>query len=178
MSALTTILIGAATKVGAPIVKRILEEKVGGTVGELGGVLIDAIAGKAGVPVDELETLPAPRLEAAIAAVEAETPEILSAWNAQQRETNRLMLEEMKKETPFGWLWRPAGMWLMLFLVAWYIVLLPILNTLLAAVGARQGLVLVIGWPDFFQVFLTFVGLYMGGNTLLRGADAFKRKGG
>ncbi|WP_313194837.1 3TM-type holin [Shinella zoogloeoides] len=176
MSPIVSILLGAAAKVGAPIVKSILEKHVGGTAGELGSVVIDAIAEKAGVPAGELQAVPAPQLEQAVAAVEAETPELVTAWNAQQREANRLMIEEMKKETPFGWLWRPAGMWLMLGLVAWYAAIVPLLNTLLAALGARQGITLVIGWPDFFQVFLTFVGLYMGGNTVLRGAAALRSK--
>jgi hypothetical protein len=168
MSALTSILIGAAAKVGAPLVKRILQDKLGGAAGELGGVIIDAIAGKAGVPTGELEALPAPQLESAVEAVEAETPEIIAAWNAQQAETNRLMLAEMQKETAFGWLWRPAGMWLMLGIVAWYIVILPLLNTALSAVGARQGVLMIVSFSEFMPVFMAFVGFYMGGNTLIR----------
>ena len=78
------------------------------------------------------------------------------------------MLEEMKKETAFGWLWRPAGMWLLLFCIAWYVVLLPLLNTLLSAAGARQGVLLIVSFSEFVPVFVTFVGLYMGGNTVLR----------
>lgn len=168
MSALISILVGAAAKVGAPIIKKILEDKIGGTAGELGGVVIDAIAGKAGVGPQDLPTLPAHELEAAVSAVEAETPELIAAWNGQQRETNRLMLEEMKKETAFGWLWRPAGMWLMLGIVAWYIVLLPLLNTLLSAAGARAGVAMIVSFSDFMPVFMAFVGLYMGGNTVIR----------
>ena len=174
MSALTTILIGAAVKVGAPIVKSILEKHVGGAAGELGGVVIDAIANKAGVPAEELPSLPVPQIEAAVSAVEAETPNLVAAWTAQQREANRLMLAEMAKETPFGWLWRPAGMWLLLGCIAWYVVLVPLLNTLLLAMGARQGVSLIVSFSEFVPVFVTFVGLYMGGNTVIRAAAGKK----
>ncbi|CAN7577407.1 hypothetical protein LJR098_005454 [Rhizobium sp. LjRoot98] len=103
---LTSILIDVAAKVGAPLVKRILQEKVGGVAGDLGGTVIDAIATRAGVPPEELPSLPAPRIEAAVAAVEAETPELVLAYNDRQRMANELMLAEMNKETGFGWLSR------------------------------------------------------------------------
>jgi len=174
MSALATILITAAAKVGAPIVKRILEDKVGGRAGELGGVIIDAIADKAGVSVDELTTLPAADQEAAVAAVEAETPQIIAAWNAQQREANRLMLEEMKKETPFGWLWRPAGMWLMHACLAWFIIVRPLINAAMEAAGAKAGVEMGIDLGTFTTLYTVYIGLYMGGNTVIR---AVQREG-
>lgn len=176
MSALVSILIGAAAKVGAPIIKRILEDKLGGAAGELGGVVIDAIAEKAGVAPEDIPALPADRLEAAVSAVEAETPELIAAWNDQQQETNRLMLEEMKKETAFGWLWRPAGMWLMLACIVWYVMFLPLLNTALSAAGARERVLVTVSFADFFQIFLVFVGLYMGGNTVIRATSNMKGK--
>lgn len=170
MSALTPILIGAAVKVGAPIVKSILEKQVGGVAGELGGVIVDAIAGKAGVPAEDLTKVPAPQLEAAVAAVEAETPELVAAWTGAQREANRLMLEEMKRETPFGWLWRPAGMWLMHLCIAWYVIVRPLLNALVEALGGRAGIEMGIDLGTFVTLFTVYVGLYMGGNTVIRAA--------
>ncbi|KQO80230.1 hypothetical protein [Rhizobium sp. Leaf262] len=113
MSALVSVLIGAAIRVGADTVKAILEKQVGGVVGELGGTVIDAIAAQAGITPEALPNLPPAELDAAIAKVEQQTPELL-AFVEQQKETNRLMLAEMNKDTSFGWLWRPAGMWLML----------------------------------------------------------------
>ena len=94
---LASILIEAATKVGAPIVKQLLEKHLGGTAGEIGGMIIDAIAGKAGVAPDDLPSVPAKDLEAAVAAAEAETPQLVATWVEQQREANRLMLAEMDK---------------------------------------------------------------------------------
>jgi len=174
MSALTTILIGAAAKVGAPIVKSILEDRIGGAAGELGGVIIDAIAGKAGVSVDELERLPATKQEEAIKAVEEQSPEIIAAWTAQQREANRLMLEEMKKETPFGWLWRPAGMWLLHGLLAWLVVVRPLINAVMEALGARAGIEMGMDLGTFTAIYTIYIGLYMGGNTVIRATSARK----
>jgi hypothetical protein len=174
MSVLATILIAAATKVGAPIVKSILQDHVGGVAGELGGTIIDAIAEKAGVPAEDLSTLPQATLEDAIARVEPETPALVHAYVESQKEANRLMLAEMQKEGGFGWLWRPAGMWLMLACTAWYVIVVPLINTLLSALGARSTLGLVVDFASFIPVFMTYAGLYMGGNTVIRATSKGK----
>ncbi|MCR5855979.1 TraR/DksA C4-type zinc finger protein [Mesorhizobium sp. J428] len=116
---LETILIAVAAKVGAPLVKSILEKKIGGKAGEIGGAVIDAIAGKADVTPDELPRLPTDELEEAVRQVEAEAPEMIAAFVEQQREQNRLQLEEMKTEPAWTWAWRPAGMWMFNALVVW-----------------------------------------------------------
>jgi hypothetical protein len=118
--------------------------------------------------------LPAPQIEAAVAAVEAETPELVLAYNDRQRMANELMLAEMNKETGFGWLWRPAGMWLMLACIAWYVIVVPLLNTLLQAVGAHSVVALVVDFASFIPVFMTYAGLYMGGNTVIRATTKSK----
>lgn len=168
MSAVASILIGVAAKVGAPIVKGLLEEHVGGTAGQVGGAVIDAIAERAGVPVEKLPSLPPAELEQAVQAVEDESPRILEALLESQREANKLMLAEMQKESSFGWLWRPAGMWLMLVCVAWFIILRPVINAMLWA--WTPGLQIEVGMDlaNFLGIFTIYTGLYMGGNTLLR----------
>jgi len=174
MSPIISILITAAAKAGAPIVKRLLEDKLGGTAGELGGVVIDAIAGKAGVPADELGNVPAPELEAAVAAVEAETPALVEAFTRQQREANRLMLAEMQKETQFGWLWRPAGMWLMHGCLAWFIIARPLINAAMEAAGAPAGVEMGIDLGTFSTLYTVYIGLYMGGHTVIRATSGRK----
>lgn len=162
---LAGILVDVAAKVGAPLVKGILQKHVGGTAGELGGVVIDAIAEKAGVPPEDLQSVPPAELEKAVAAVEAETPELVAAWTESQREANRLMLAEMQKETPFGWMWRPAGMWLMLVCIAWYIIVRPLLNAALWALGTATQIEIGLDVATFLGIFTIYTGLYMGGNT-------------
>jgi hypothetical protein len=165
---LTGILIEVAARVGAPIVKKILQDKVGGVAGELGGTVIDAIATKAGVPPEELPGLPTPQLEAAVAAVETETPDLVLAYNERLKMSHDLMLAEMSKESGFGWLWRPAGMWLMLGCIAWYVAIRPLLNAMLAAFGSPVVIDTGIDMATFLTIFMTYSGLYMGGNTVIR----------
>lgn len=57
-----TPLIAIAAEVGAPIVKKILEQKIGGANGDLAGAIVDAIAGQAGVAPDKLDALAASSL--------------------------------------------------------------------------------------------------------------------
>lgn len=168
MSPIVAVILAAATKIGAPIVKSILEKHVGGVAGEIGGTVIDAIAGQAGVAPEDLPKLPPGELEEAVAAVEQQTPDLILAHVEQQKETNKLMLAEMQKEGSFGWMWRPAGMWLMLACVAWYVIIVPLMNAALEAVGAHTEIVLLVDFASFVPVFMTYAGLYMGGNTVLR----------
>ena len=168
MSPLISILIGAAAKVGAPIVKGVLEKHLGGTAGELGGEVIDAIAAQAGVTPEQLPSLPPEQIEMAVEAVENITPELILAQVEQQREANRLMLAEMDKEGWFGWMWRPAGMWMMLACIGWLMVIRPLVNALLWSTGAAVQVEVGIDLATFLGIFTIYTGLYMGGNTLIR----------
>lgn len=166
-SLLAGILIEAAGKVGAPIVKGLLEKYVGGKAGQIGGGIIDVIAGKAGVSPAELPGLPAEDLCAAVQASEPVAAELVLAEVEQQRETNRLMQAEMDKDGgTWTWAWRPAWMWLLAFLWTYALVLRPLVN---AAVGAAIEAVDV-------SILMTLTGaylaLYMGGHTV---KDALQR---
>lgn len=159
---LASILIDVATRVGAPIVKQLLERHVGGAAGEIGGMIIDAIAGKAGVEPDNLPSLPAKDLEAAVAATEAETPGLVAAWLDQQREANRLMLAELdRSESWWTWAWRPAWMWFLGFLFLFRLVLVPIADAILGSEIAAA-----VDLPTMMTLTAWFMGLYMGGHTL------------
>lgn len=160
MSALAAILIGAAARVGAPIVKGILEKHVGGVAGEIGGTVIDAIAGQAGVAPAELPTLDGARLEQAVAAVEADAPSLILAEVEQQREANRLMLAEMEKGGTWTWAWRPFWMWLLAFLWSYAFVLRPIANAITGATieAFDAGILMTLT--------AAYLALYMGGHTV------------
>lgn len=159
---LASILIEAATKVGAPIVKQLLEKHLGGAAGEIGGMVIDAIAGKAGVQPGDLPSVPAKELEAAVAATEAETPQLVATWVEQQREANRLMLAEMdKSDAWWTWAWRPAWMWFLGFLFLFRLVLVPIAD---AALGS--DIAASVDISTMMTLTAWFMGLYMGGHTL------------
>lgn len=158
MSALAAVLAGVATRVGAPIVKELLERHVGGAGAAIGGAVIDAIAGKAGVDPAALPGLPAEQLDKAVLEVEAETPELVAAWARQQELANDQMRAEMDKGPFWNWAWRPLTMWLIGILWFWSLVLAPALN---AALGAAVPLHL----SELIWLTTAYMALYMGGHT-------------
>lgn len=158
MSALAPILIGVATKVGAPVVKSILEQFVGGKAGKIGGAVIDAIAGNAGVTPEELPTLPAKELEKAIQATEAQAPEMLELWGAGLQGQFALMQAEQQEAWyQSGWRWG----WMYLLAVFWtaYVLVFPGL--------AAAGIVVErIDAAILLTLTTWFISLYMGGHTV------------
>lgn len=173
MSIVASVLIEAAARAGAPIVKSLLEKHVGGLAGEAGGAVIDAIAKQAGVPPERLPQVPPERLERAIGIVE-ETPDLILAHARSQELGNELMMAEMQKEHWFGWAWRPAGMWLMLSLVLWYAIVRPVLNAILWGYGTGIQIEVGIDLPNFLGIFTIYTGLYMGGHTVMRTVEKAK----
>ncbi len=166
-SVVTSILIGAATKVGAPIVKGLLQKYVGGTAGDIGGMVIDTIADRVGVAPDALPGQDPAVIEAAVRDVEAVAPELIAQWNVQQQQAIELMRAEMDKgEAWWTWAWRPAGMWIFIGLFAWYAAGLPIINLLLGLLGASERLGLVVDVSTMVTMFMFFAGFYMGGHTV------------
>lgn len=163
MAPIVSILLGVASQVGAPIIKGVLEKHVGGKAGEIGGKVVDAIAAKAGVKPDEILTLPRAEVEAAVKAAEPETAELLLAEAEGQRLANELMTAEMNKDSAFGWLWRPAGMWLMLICIGWYVFGISILSAIVGVAIAPP-----VDFGAFSQIFVAYSALYMGGNTAIR----------
>ncbi|WP_157928842.1 3TM-type holin [Pararhizobium haloflavum] len=170
---LASMLIEVAAKVGAPIVRQLLETRVGGMAGEMGGMIIDTIAKKAGVAPDDLPSLPAEDLEIAVAAAEAETPQLVAAWVEQQREANRLMLAELgRSESWWTWAWRPAWMWFLGFLFLFRLVLVPTLD---AAIGS--DIAADIDLSTMMTLTAWFMGLYMGGHTVKQALNQFAGRG-
>ncbi len=173
MSIVASVLIEAAARAGAPIVKSLLEKHVGGLAGEAGGAVIDAIAKQAGVPPERLPQVPSDRIEQAIAVVE-ETPDLILAHARSQELGNELMLAEMGQESKFGWMWRPAGMWLMLACVAWLMILRPVVNAVLWAWSPGLQIEVGLDIGNFVAIFTIYTGLYMGGHTVMRTVEKAK----
>ena len=157
MSAVAVIL-GMAAKVGAPIVKSIIEKKVGGVTGDLAGTVIDAVAAKVGVPADELATAPVSKIETAVKEVEAEAPEMLAVWEAGLAGQFALL----QAETAEGF-WQSAWRWGWMYLLAFFwlcaFLLFPVVKTFGVAIDAIElpALTTLTGW---------FISLYMGGHTI------------
>jgi hypothetical protein len=171
------ILLDIAKKVGAPFVRKILEEEIGGTAGKLGGAVIDAIAGKADVSPTALPDVPPTVLEKAVLAVEADAPELVLAWNEQQRMANELQLAEMQQsESTWTWAWRPAGMYLLGFFWLLYVLVYPLLNLFLRLFGATAELQTMVDVATLLAVSGGFISLYMGGHTILKGIEKWKAR--
>lgn len=157
-----------AGKIGARLVKKAVEGG-DGLAGVVIGKIIDKVGERLGraVKPDEAGTLTPAELEPAVAAVEAEMPEILLAWNEQQRAAHDMMRAEMDKggDAWWTWAWRPAGMWLFLLLVLWYALVFPIVNFYAAWGGLPARLETVLDVASFVALFMFFAGFYMGGHT-------------
>lgn len=160
---LEAILIAAATRIGAPLVKSILEKKIGGKAGEIGGAVIDAIAGKAGVAPEDLPDLAPKKLDEAVAATEAEAPEMIALW-AQGVEGQFALLQAEQKEAWYQSAWRWGWMYLLAVFWVWRIMIAPYVNWYLRRLYDSAPelidyaiLLTLTGW---------FISLYMGGHTL------------
>jgi len=152
------ILAALASGVVAPVIKRILEDKIGGAGGELAGKVIDIIAEKAGVPVDNLND--AKDLPTAIEAAEPEAVDLL----AQHVESQRLMNENLQAELDKGgptwtWAWRPGWMWLLWVVWPYEFVLRPLINEICGAS------IPAVDTGTLMTLTTLYMGLYLGGHT-------------
>ena len=99
-------------------------------------------------------------VEAAVAAAEAEAPDLVIAWAKQQELSNQLQLAEMAKEPFWAWAWRPAWMWLLAFIWSYALIARPLLNAILGASIESVDLTVLMTLTGFFM------SLYMGGHTV------------
>lgn len=169
MSALASILLGAATELAVPVIKKILGDKLGGAGGEIAGKVIDVIAQKAGVSPDRLPDVPAGELREAILATEPEAADLLVQHVESQRLMNETLKAEMDKGGPtWTWAWRPGWMWLLAFVWLYALILRPLTN---AAFGAS---IEAIDLGILMTLTGVFAGLYMGGHSVLRGIETWR----
>lgn len=160
MAPLIPILIGIAADVGAPLVKSILEKKVGYGTGVIAETVIKTVAEHAGATPESLSTVDSAVLAEAVSATEAEAPEIIAAWVEQQRLMNENIKAEHDKGGPtWTWAWRPAWMWLLAFIWTYALILRPVVN---AAFGAS---IESVDLAVLMTLTGAYLALYMGGHT-------------
>ncbi|MFK0277426.1 hypothetical protein ACIQUG_27370 [Ensifer sp. NPDC090286] len=160
MSVIGTILIAAAEKVAAPLVKSILVGKLGRSDEGLVDAVIDKVAGKLGVEPEAVSAEPPERLEEAVRQVEAEAPEMLAVWEAGLKGQFALLQAEQKEGFwPSAWRWG----WMYLLAVMWFVRLM-----IVPVVDAIAGFDIASGMDFTVMMTLTgwFISLYMGGHTL------------
>ncbi|WP_295805954.1 3TM-type holin [uncultured Nitratireductor sp.] len=162
------IVLEVAKRVGAPMVERVLTEYLGKPTGEFAGSLaeqvIDAVQGRtAGRSTDGLQE----PLDDAVLDVEANVmPDLIFAQVEQQREANRLQLAEMDKGPTWTWGWRPATMWMIAGLWLFLAIIVPMINLMLALMGASAHVVLILDMGTLLTLTGIYMGLYMGGHTV------------
>ena len=164
-------LLPLAAQVGAPIVERLLTDKIGAGGAGLARRVIETIAEQAGTTPAGLEALAQSNPElvsAAIAEVERMSPELVALYS-EGLEYQMAALEAEADGPLWMRAWRPAGMYLLGFLWLWNVVILHSLNAIFKiALPPLDNVILV-------QISGAYMGLYMGGHTL---KDFFAKKWG
>tara|TARA_R110002020_G_scaffold10801_22_gene41079 strand:+ start:6683 stop:7240 length:558 start_codon:yes stop_codon:yes gene_type:complete len=164
---LTSLLIGMAAEVGAPLVKDILDNKIGGGSGKLAETVIKSVATSAGTTPAQLPELAAGKpavVKAAIEKAESIAPELIALYTAGLEGQFKLLLAE-SAEGPLQSGWRWGWMYLLGLFWAFYVLIFPIVNALLEATGS---VVQVKTLEAAILLTLTswFIALYMGGHTI------------
>ena len=160
MSALASILLGAASELAVPVIKKILCDRLSAAGGEVASKVIDAIAEKAGVSPDRLPDIPAGELQDAIVAAESKAADILMQHVESQRLMNETLKAELDKGGPtWTWAWRPGWMWLLAFVWLYALILRPLANAAFGAAIEAVDLTILMTLTG------VFTGLYMGGHT-------------
>lgn len=157
MDNILAVLLKSVARVGAPILKGIITGATGPLVGTLAGTVIDAITEKVG---GDITAVSDSDLDAAVAAAEAETPELIRAWTESQRLAQELQLAEMNKESFWVWAWRPFWMWLLAFLWSYAIVFQPIISIFLPLSLSPIDTSVLMALTG------AYLALYMGGHTV------------
>lgn len=158
MSVLATL----ALQSGLPLIGSILKQKLGDRNGALAADVVEAIAARAGVAPAELE----PMVEAnpgkvidAMRAVEPMTPEMVALYTKGIEHLNALLMAEQEEG---GWkaAWRPLGMYFVMLLWAWQVVILHVANAIWKIALPPMP------WEQLVTFTGLYMGLYMGGHTL------------
>lgn len=155
-------LIAIALNAGFPMIRSVLERKLGDKGGALVADVLGAMASRAGVAPDQLEAVAAEnpgKIIDAMRQVEPMTPELVALYTSGLEHQFALLQAEMAEG---GWkaAWRPAGMWFILFLWFYQIVGLHVANAIFKiALPATD-------WQHLITFTGLYMGLYMGGHTV------------
>lgn len=159
-----SVIAALAGQAGMKLINKVLTDKLGDTGGELAGAVLSDIAQRAGLPVEALEAEAQGnpgRIIDAMREVEKSAPDLVAMHAAEvQYQLARLQLEETE---PY-WMraWRPGMMYLIGFFWAWNITILHVCNAIWRIALPPAP------WDILITLTGMYIGLYMGGHTLLR----------
>jgi hypothetical protein len=163
MSAVASLILGVATELGLPIIKKILEPKIGSAGTELAETVIKAVAEKAGVEPAELPKLERAELEDAVNQAEYQMPELIALYAAGV-EGQFTLLEAETREGFWQSFWRYGWMYLLAIFWIWRIIVAPIVNQRLGSAGGMM--IEMIDIATLMTLTSWFMALYMGGHTI------------
>lgn len=158
MSVVASIILGAAAKVGAPVIKAIVEKHAGPLAGTLAGSVIDNIAERVGVDPEALPNADPHLIETAVRDVEASAPELIALYQAGLAGQFALLQAEQAEG-----FWQSAWRWGWMYLLAFFwtcaFLLFPLGRLFGFALDPIDTATLgtLTGW---------FISLYMGGHTV------------
>ena len=155
-------ILTTATQIGAPLIRRVLSNRIGAQNADLATSVVEAVAKRAGVGVPDLGALAEkdpPRMIDAVRQTEAMMPELVAVY-AQGLEGQFALLKAEGKGPWWGWAWRPFMMWLLAFLWLWNIVLLHVANAIWKIALPPTDAATLLGLTSVYMA------LYMGGHTL------------
>ena len=163
-------LISLAIEVGAPLVRRILSDKLGLENTRLAEQVVGAVAERLGVAPDQVDGYANAHPDAvrsAIKEVERMTPEIMQVALAETRAREAILLAETAKG---GWqsAWRPAAMYMLGFLWIWNVIVLHVLNAIFKIALPPTDHMTLLHLTGLYMT------LYMGGHTAKEVAKAWK----
>jgi len=162
-------LIALAKEIGAPLVRKTLEKRIGTGNAHLAETVVTAIADRLGQTPGNLDAYVQgwpDEARHAVEEVERALPDMLEAHELSVQ----LQTAEMSKKP--GWIsaWRPVMMYLIGFLWAWALVILHVANAIwkiaLPPVDLSQLLALTA----------LYLSLYMGGHTVKEVAKSWGKK--
>lgn len=159
---MSAVLASILLQAGAPVLRALLESKVKGPLGEIGGAVIDAVAAKLGTAstaeaiIEAHKASPEP-VEAAIRQVETDAGWL--AYLAKATEGRDALLAREDQRSFFDYGWRPAMSWLVIFLFGWALVVLPLVNAAFRAAIATPDINAIVQFSGLWLV------IYGGGHT-------------
>jgi hypothetical protein len=163
MSALAGIILGVATDLGLPLIKKLLEPRIGAAGGALVETVIKTVAEKAGVEPAELPELKPAEIADAVSQAEAEMPELIALY-ASGLEGQFALLQAETREGFWQSFWRYGWMYLLAVFWIWRIIIAPIVNQRL---GSGGGLMIeMVDLATLMTLTSWFMALYMGGHTV------------
>ncbi|QEW21213.1 hypothetical protein LA6_003421 [Marinibacterium anthonyi] len=166
-------LISLAAELGAPLVVKVLSNKLGDTTGKIAGEVLRVIADSAGVGIEDLdhEAQQHPEVvRAAIMEAEPVVPELIRVYEQEAR-NQQLLIETEGKDPAWMRAWRPLGMYLIGFLWLWSVVGLHALNAIFKIALPPMD------YSVLLQLSGLYMALYMGGHTVKDFATKWAGKG-